>query len=220
MAEHQRHGFDFEDWVRETFTTSPAGKRNDKWDIESPRYRSKYAKYTDRYTGLPVSIKARKYGQGVQFGDVLRQYKVKQDFLLIVGFWEQSGQVKRFKDVSVTRVIAKQWHELFAEVIPPDGEKTDRLTAPKMGKIITDFNEMVKNPDLSVYRTRKMAAQVKKTIPRMTMSIHQKIDDDQRRVQCSLRFTVFLTKFAVMQPRDRDDSQRATLWGLTVPDFY
>jgi hypothetical protein len=220
MAEHQKHGFDFEDWVRVTFTTSPAGKRNAKWDIESPRYKSKYGKYTDRYTGLPVSIKVRKYGQGVQFGDVLRQYQVKQDFLLIVGFWEQSGQVKRFKDVSVTRVIAKQWRDLFAEVIPPDGEKTNRLTAPKMGKIITDFNEMVKNPDLSVYRTRKMAAQVKKTIPRMTMSIHQKIDNDQRRVQCSLRFTVFLTKFAVMQPRDKDDSQRATLWGLTVPDFY
>lgn len=111
MAEVQRHGFDFENWVKETFFGEFAANYTQKWDVPSKANNLKII--PKEFRNLPVSIKTCKFGSPIGFGDALRQFKNDEDFLLIVGFWKQSGSYKNFVAVEGVKITADIWKNLF-----------------------------------------------------------------------------------------------------------
>ena len=76
--EVQGHGFTFENWVHDTiFDSYEAGSYTDEWDVGKD--------FNVNHGGVPVSIKTAKYRSPVGLGDALRQFRISEDFLLIVG---------------------------------------------------------------------------------------------------------------------------------------
>jgi hypothetical protein len=90
--EVQRHGVVFEGWIRHTvFGGYRPADYTQRRDIP--------VSVNTNHGGVPVNPKAAKFGTPADFVDALRQFDIREPFLLIVGFWRQDGDVKRFVNV-------------------------------------------------------------------------------------------------------------------------
>jgi hypothetical protein len=217
MPEVQKHGLDFENWIRDTFTNNGhSGSMTDKWDISNPVYKAKYARYVSTFRGLPVSIKTCKYGSPIGFGDALRQFNNTVDFLLIVGFWQRAGEKKKFVSVKAVKITHKVWHKLFAHVVTEGELKKDRLTNEEIKKKIERLDLTIKST-ARYQDARKKAKEEKSKLPPMEIVLNPKIDSkNQRRLQCSLPFETFWAKFAA-EPKFAHN--KCTFWGVEVPSL-
>ncbi len=194
--EVQQHGLVFEQWVRTTFFDGyrPASYTQ-KWDIPAT---------ANRHHGhVPVNPKATKYGTPVDLGDALRQIKITEPFLLVIGYWRQDGDTKRIVNIVAPTVTPEQWQQLWAPVTRADLEKLDTV---------------IKDRSLTPAQARERAQAIKRAPPfsQSTIEVNPKIDSrDQRRLQCSLRFT---DVFKFLAP-GADSSAQATpsLWGVVYP---
>jgi hypothetical protein len=95
-SERQGHGFDYENKVILKYGLK-----------KSNNYTSVYDAYTK--LNIPVQIKCIKNKCAVEMGDYLRNKNKKEDFILIVGFWD--GQ----KDNIINEVILYIKKELFIQ---------------------------------------------------------------------------------------------------------
>ena len=97
MCERQKHGFEFEK------------KMIEKYNL------SKCLNYTDKYdaylNNIPVSIKCIKNKSSICLGDYLRNKNTKQDFYLIVGFWE--GNKSNIIKEIIMFIPYIDWNNLF-----------------------------------------------------------------------------------------------------------
>lgn len=167
--EVQNHGVVFEQWVRETFFDGfKPQSHTGKWDIP--------ASANTRYGGIPVNPKAIKYGSPIGLGDALRQYDIDEPFLLIVAYWQQEDEMKRFVKIVAVRLEPEQLRQLWGPVTREDLVRLDTLIKDRE----TD------------YRQVREAARKMKNAPPFTdavIQVNPKIDSQgQRRLQCSLRF--------------------------------
>lgn len=181
MAEVQRHGFDFENWVKETFFAKFEAKYTDKWDI--PSESNCLEILPQEFRKLPVSIKTCKFGSPIGFGDALRQFKNDEDFLLIVGFWKQSGNYKNFVAVEGVKITKDIWQKLFQPLDLQD---------------LSLLDSTIKNTELHYSEARKSAKEIKNSnkFKQTKIILNPKIDSKtQRRLQCSLPFGVFWKDF-------------------------
>lgn len=194
--EVQQHGLVLEQWVRDTFFDGyrPASYTQ-KWDIPAAANR--------RFGGVPVNPKAAKYGTPVDLGDALRQFKIDEPFILVLGFWRQEGDEKRFVNLTAPRIEPAAWKKLWGPVTLADLQRLDAV---------------IKDKSLTPAQARAAALKIKNAPP-FTQSIivvNPKIDaKTQRRLQCSLRFDdVFrhLAPDADPQPQDHP-----VLWGVAFP---
>jgi len=167
--EVQRHGLVFEKWVRDTFFEGykPASYTQ-RWDIPAAANRA--------HGGIPVNPKAVKHGTPVDLGDALRQYAIDEPFLLIIGFWQQDGDMKRIVNIIAPEISPALWRQLWGPVTTADLLKLDAL---------------IKDTGPSVEETRRRALKMKNSPPfsEAIIQVNPKIDNHgQRRLQCSLRF--------------------------------
>lgn len=102
MAEVQLHGFDFENWIKKTFFAEFSISYSSKWDV--PAEFNTLEIIPNEFRNLPVSVKTCKNRSPIGFGDALRQFGINEDFLLIVGFWEQENDNKNFVSVEAVKV--------------------------------------------------------------------------------------------------------------------
>jgi hypothetical protein len=194
--EVQQHGLVFEQWVRDTFFDGyrPASYTQ-KWDIP--------AAANKRHGGIPVNPKAAKYGTPVDLGDALRQFAIAEPFILVVGFWEQAGDEKRFVNLVAPRIEPELWQKLWGPVTRADLARLDAV---------------VKDRSLTPEQARAAALKIKNAPP-FTQSIivvNPKIDSHtQRRLQCSLRFEDVFNYLAPDAPRA--PQAQPTLWGVPFP---
>lgn len=218
MAEIQKHGFDFEEWVKKTFFEQfHQTAYTDKWDATNVVFKQKYLEHTINFLGLPVSIKTCQYGTPIYFGDAIRQFENSQDFLLIVGFWKAGGTGKKFVAAKGVKIGALEWHRLFDKAITPHELKKDILGASGVAEKIYNLESTIKNT-FHYQVARKLAKEEKKKLPTMDITLNQKIDSKhQRRLQCSLPFQTFWTTFAKEIPTINQD---CTLWEEKVPDLF
>jgi hypothetical protein len=191
--EVQLHGLVFEEWVRNTFFdgyTPP--NYTQKWDIPAEINRT--------HGGLPVNPKAIKYKTPVDLGDALRQYDIKEPFILIIGYWVQEGDEKRFVNIIAPVITPEMLRPLWGKVTRADLEKLDAL---------------IKDRSLDYREVRKRAQAMKKSPPFDTtiITLNPKIDSKgQRRLQCSLSFTKV---FKYLAPEaDPDMQETPSLWGV------
>ena len=196
--EVQNHGVVFEKWIRDTFFDGYTPKSyTQKWDIP--------ASANKRFGGVPVNPKATKYRTPVDLGDALRQFKIDEPFIFVIGYWQQEEEKKRFVNVVAVRLEAKEYRKLWGDIKIEDLEKLDNLI-----KETPDYRE-----------ARRLAQAMKKTAPFNTsiIKLNPKIDSkSQRRLQCSLSFKdVFKTLAPMANPAIQESP---LLWGVPVlPEF-
>lgn len=194
-TEVQRHGLSFEHWVANTFFDGhrPAAP-TDKWDIP--------AAANTHHGRIPVNPKAAQYGEPVLLGDALRQYDIDEPFLLIVGFWEQDGRGKKFVQSLVARIEPEQWRRLWAPVTRQDLEAMDRL---------------VKDTNRPVDEVRREVLKRKKQPPfsRAVIQLNPKIDETQRRLQCSISYARLFRNLA--PGRDGKPRPRPEVFAKEIP---
>jgi hypothetical protein len=194
-TEVQKHGLSFEHWVADTFFGGhrPSGQ-TDKWDIP--------ATVNKNHGRIPVNPKATQFGEPVLLGDALRQYGIKEPFLLIVGFWEQDGSGKKFVQSLVARVEPDQWRQLWAPVTRADLEAMDKL---------------VKDTSRPIAEVRKEVLHRKKQPPfsEAVIQLNPKIDRSQRRLQCSISYVRLFKNLA--PNRDRKRQPFAEIFGRRIP---
>ena len=194
--EVQRHGLVFESWVRSTFFDGyePASYTQ-RWDIPAAANRA--------HGAIPVNPKAIKYGTAVDLGDALRQHEIDEPFMLIIGFWQQDGDVKQMVNIIAPVISPALWRQLWSPVTHADLQRLDAL---------------IKDPAPSVEETRQRALQIKNSPPftEAIIQVNPKIDTrGQRRRQCSIRFTdVFRHLAPGVDPKPQE---RPTLFGVEYP---
>lgn len=194
--EVQRHGLVFEQWIRDTFFDGykPPGYTQ-KWDIP--------AEANTRHGGVPVNPKAAKFRTPVDLGDALRQYDIAEPFILVVGYWVQDGEEKRFVNIVAPRIEPEAWRKLWGPVARADLEKLDAL---------------IKDRSLDYREARKQAHAMKSAPPfsESVIVLNPKIDSQgQRRLQCSLRSDDLFKHLAPDAPQG---AQKApALWGVPFP---
>ena len=120
----QQHGLVFEEWVDGTFFNGfrPASATQ-KWDIP--------AEVNKAHGGVPVNPKATKYRTPVDLGDALRQFDIAEPFILVIGWWEQDGDDKRFVNIVAPRIEPAVWKKLWGSVTRADLEKLDAVIKDK-----------------------------------------------------------------------------------------
>lgn len=193
--EVQQHGLVFEQWVRaEFFDGYRPRSYTQRWDIP--------AEVNKNHGGVPVNPKAVKYGTAVDLGDALRQYQINEPFILLVGFWQQEGELKHFTNIVAPRITPEQWAKLWAPVTYADLVKLDTL---------------IKDPALPIEETRRLALRMKNSPPfsQAVIQVNPKIDIRQRRLQCSIRFADFFKHVAPEE--DPQPQAQPSLWGKTFP---
>jgi hypothetical protein len=194
--EVQRHGLVFETWIRDTFFDGyvPPGYTQ-KWDIPAEINRT--------HGGVPVNPKAAKYRTPVDLGDALRQYDIAEPFILVIGYWVQESEDKRFVNIVAPLITPEAWRKLWGPVTRSDLEKLDAL---------------IKDRSLD-YREVRKQAHAMKSAPPFTGSIivvNPKIDSKgQRRLQCSLRSDDLYKHLAPDAPPGVQ--KQPALWGVPFP---
>ena len=201
MPEVQLHGFDFENWIKRTFFADFTVSYSHKWDV--PAEFNVLEIIPKEFRHLPVSIKTCKNSSPIGFGDALRQFSVSEDFLLIVGFWEQSGANKNFVAVEAVKIRAQEWKNLFSPLTENDLKLLDST---------------IKNKDLHYAEVRKSAKEFKKSFPPTKMILNPKIDSkSQRRLQCSLPFNIFWNEIV---KKESYRNVECSLFGERVPNPF
>ncbi len=201
MPEVQLHGFDFENWIKKTFFAEFSVSYSHKWDV--PAEYNYLEIVPKEFRHLPVSIKTCKNHCPIGFGDALRQFKNEEDFLLVVGFWEQSGGDKNFVAVEAAKVTAQNWRNLFE---------------PLTEEQIKFLDSTIKNKEMNYTEVRKLAKEIKQSFPPTKIILNPKIDSKtQRRLQCSLPFAVFWTDVVKKQSYRNAE---CSLFGERVPNPF
>ncbi|MEW6165701.1 MAG: hypothetical protein AB1642_11630 [Pseudomonadota bacterium] len=180
MVEVQSHGFTFERWVRDTLFDGYAGDYGQEWDIPADANHSTLLPTDLR--GLPVSVKTAGFGTPIGLGDILRQRRIEQPFLMIVGFWRKHSETEKwFEEIGWARFSAESWSGLWGDLSPQS---------------ICALDAKVKSHGVGQHEAARLFARNwKKNTPELKscrIVVNPKIDSkDQRRIQCSLPFKVF-----------------------------
>ncbi|TLD69089.1 hypothetical protein FEM03_19675 [Phragmitibacter flavus] len=178
--ERQGHGLDFERWVRSTFFENyqPA-QMTQKWDIP--------AAANQHFGNLAATVKSSKYGSQIDLGDARRQFDIasqQQSFLFIIGFWKpQRKNQKQWVHAVAPTITARQYRKLWHPITSADLERLDAV---------------IKDRSLSMSEARQQAHLIKSSPPfnLAIIKVNPKIDINQRRLQCSLRFADFFQYLA------------------------
>ncbi|MSU22622.1 MAG: hypothetical protein EXS32_02250 [Opitutus sp.] len=194
--EVQSHGLIFEAWVRDTFFDGyQPPNYTQKWDIP--------ATVNQTHGGVPVNPKATKYGTPVDLGDALRQFRIAEPFLLVIGFWRQEGDEKHFVHIVAPRIEPATWKKLWGAVTLGDLEKLDAV---------------IKDKSLTPEQARAAALKIKHAPPftHSVIIVNPKIDSKtQRRLQCSLRFEDVFKHLA--PGADAKPPAHPSLWEVAFP---
>ena len=195
-VEVQQHGLVFEAWVRDTFFDGyRPSSYTQKWDVPAAANKN--------HGGVPVNPKAVKYGTPVDLGDALRQFTIDEPFILVIGFWRQEGDEKRFVNIAAPRLEPAAWKKLWGPVTLADLARLDAV---------------IKDKSLTPEQARAAAQKIKHAPPftQAVIEVNPKIDgQSQRRLQCSLRFD---DVFRFLAPgADSAPQAHAALWGVELP---
>lgn len=188
--EEQSHGFQFEQRVwNHLFQRG----YTDEWDIPGA------ANLVN--PGVPISVKCIKWKNSIYLGDAIAQRRIDHPFEMIVGFYRE------IPDSGELRVVAL--HRLMIEP-----EDWDRWWGGVTVEALEALDRRVGSGELSETQAfaRKEAARLRSLSP--VMSINPKVNKDQRRIQCSIPFTVFYRDVLGKEPVEEEVIE---LWGREFP---
>lgn len=195
MPEVQRHGFTFEEWVRKQFFGGyQAASYTGHWDVPAER--------NEKFGNVAVSIKTAKFGSPVGFGDALRQFSIREDFLLIVGYWKQEGRNKRIVNAIATPITTHTWASLWSPITLND---------------LRELDAAIKDRTIGYHEARRRAQAIKTAPPfaSAAITLNPKIDSKtQRRLQCSIGFALMFDR--VVPNAIRGEIENQEMLGIRV----
>lgn len=177
VGERQKHGFDFEKFVKEKYNILPCpeGHYTYKWD--------------GMMNGYPVSIKTEKYGSDIEMASFERNAENTENFYLIVGFWKNSKD--NIIEISTLFINGHEWHDLFDQEIVQECK---------------DFLNSITNDYSDDDRWSQGCAQLKeKWIARTPNLVRPRFKRDhksQKRMQCAINYTDFCNYFIVKYAKE------------------
>lgn len=166
MAESQKHGFDFEKWIR-------LNKLNEIYNVSFDS-----VKYTNDWDIPPSSIKSFKYeseNPTIEFGSIERVFKNQSSYILILIGYEQISDIKK---------------PVFSDALYIQKEHIDKFKGNLDINILSFLSEEIKKFKIGEHESaRKWALEQKKIYNDKTIyDIRFKIDSkSQRRIQCALK---------------------------------
>jgi hypothetical protein len=90
MAEVQKHGVIFEDWIKSILGVEKlATNYTQKWDIPGE---------------IPMSVKCTGLRNALEFGSTVRIWEINKTFILVVGRWEQVGSKKFIRSIDEIKI--------------------------------------------------------------------------------------------------------------------
>lgn len=159
MSERQGHGFKYERYIINKHNLTPTDS-----------YTHSYDAY---YGEIPVSIKTKKLNCNVEMADIFRNASIKEDFILIVGFW--SGRKDNIVEEHILYIEKDLWLKQFPQKMMEklkgtfDGISNDRSDDAKWKKrrkqLKSEWNEYNSNINVLFKRDHK----------------------SQKRIQCSIK---------------------------------
>jgi hypothetical protein len=171
-GERQKHGLDYEQYIIQKYNL-----------IKSKNYTSIYDAYTYK-NDIPVQIKCIKSGSAIEMGSYLRNKSKLQDFILVIGFWEN------VKNNIVKEHVMYIDHRTF----------TKNLTFIDDQKMLGEMKNISNSirDDLKWTEFRKKY-QEKWKINNNILDIRFKRDHkQQKRIQCAISYKNFNKKFLKM----------------------
>lgn len=179
MVEVQQHGFSFERWVRHTVFSGYEGNYMQKWDV--PPHENRNPAIDSHLRGIAVSIKTAKIGSPIGLGDIIRQRSTSEPFLMIAGFWSQRTPTEKwFESIGAARFSVEDWSSLWGSLTLADLNELDAIVKDM------STNYRIVRQEAQAWKKKYFDGSGSKIV------INPKIDSKkQRRVQCSLPFSVF-----------------------------
>jgi hypothetical protein len=116
--ERQKHGFDYENIVIKKYNLK-----------KSDNYTSKYDAF---HNNLPVQIKCIKHGCAIEMGDYHRNKLKKEDFILIVGFWQDK------KDNIIKETILFIEHDNFTKNLSFEDDEAMEAEMDLISNLVVD----------------------------------------------------------------------------------
>jgi len=178
MTEVQKHGFIFEDWVKNILGVQElAYKYTQKWDIPGE---------------TPISVKCIGLTNALELGSAVRIWEINEIFTLVVGRWEQVGFkkiIRSIDEIDITLEILKAMKgDISLEEIKNFDKKIKTFPTGEVGqKQGIEFAEKWKNE-----RKNKIGL----------LTITHKIDSkNQRRIQCNLNYNNYIKLFGAPSTR-------------------
>ena len=194
-TERQAHGFIFQDWIISKFLDMAYTA---KWDIP---------KEINPLSNKSVSIKTAKYRGGVGLGDALTQFRINEDFQLLVAFYEESENIKKIVNVQLIDIPLIKWKEMW-------GNLTEEKLLELNNFIKSDEGRNINGAELDRFRAnvqRKKNEILKDYTGKF--SLNPKIDSKtQRRLQCSIGFNTLFETFGL----NDEVMTYCELWGESV----
>lgn len=191
-TERQSHGFIFQDWIVGRFLDMAYTA---EWDIP---------KKINTFSNKNISIKTAKWKTSVGLGDAIHQFKINEDFEMLVAFYIEEEDKKSIINMQLVEIPKEKWRELWGN-----------MTQEKINKLVG----LIKNPkgkDISGKKLDDFRAEVQELKKELTkdytgsFSLHPKIDSKkQRRLQCSLSFEKLFREFKL----DKKIMKKYELWG-------
>ncbi|MBC2601522.1 hypothetical protein [Puniceicoccus vermicola] len=182
--ERQGHGLVFEQQIwNHLFQRG----YTDEWDI--PGEANLY------HRGLPISVKYTQWGSSIYLGDAVRQRSIDIPFEMVVGFHETVEGEKRTVAICDLVFTPEQWAAGWGDV-----------TIEELEAFAEKIHEGSVEEAQAFARVR--AAELREKSP--VFSINPKINEDQRRIQCSVPFSVFFREWVGEEPQKQ---QILELWG-------
>jgi hypothetical protein len=185
MAERQAHGFIYEDKTIESYgytdwktyikkypNTDTDGIYTSTWDAINESEEGKY------YKGKPVQIKTIQKNGSVDLGDIFRNANKKEDFTLIVGFWE--GSKTNIVEEYVIEVDYKKWNKEL------EWDKYEELRDWIKNKVSNDYDYDDQWKEECKYYKNDWGRN------RLIQPRFKRDHKTQRRIQCGITYKKFI----------------------------
>ncbi len=182
--ERQAHGLSFE---RQVWNHLFDRGYTDKWDIPGEA--------NLQNPGVPITVKFIQWRGSVYLGDAIRQRTIREPFEMVVGFHETTDDIRRTVALHHLTFAAEEWDAYWGEVTAAELE---------------DFASRIQEGTVEEAQdyARERAAELRQRSG--VFSINPKINQDQRRIQCSVPFTVFYREWVGAEPEKQSELM---LWG-------
>ena len=172
MSEVQIHGFIFQKWIESVLNenNSPS-KYTQKWDIPGK---------------IPISIKCIGKYNALELSSAIRFWETEEPFLLIIGRWEQIGEIKKIVSID----------EIFVDnnILKQLKGKLTIEELKEFNKKITSFPAGKKGQEEGINYAKKWKEENNKKIGLITLT--HKIDSkNQRRLQCNINYQNYVKLF-------------------------
>jgi hypothetical protein len=179
MAERQKHGFDFQDYIINKYSLTEY-KGIDHYTHQWDAY----------YNEIPVSIKHIKYKSEIDLADFFRNSKINKDFIMIVGFYKNNNFEE--DDIHILNINGDDWSKLFNSSSDPDFLDKYTIKLKDLLDTITNHKDDDSKWKSQIKILKKEWSNNTPNIVRPRFKRDHKV---QKRIQCAINYNDFIQHF-------------------------